>query len=228
MNEPLFVQNCVERLSRIPVAFDWLRWLLEAGFVSHRQLIAESLGKSPSHILDCGCGTGIFAQCFSPKGYVGIDLATPYINRARQRFSSYRFDVMDAKDLQFNDESFDTVIIAGMLHHMPDKEAIQVLQEVKRVLQPGGHLLLWEDVPTRSSFNWVGKLVHRLDLGEHIRQASEYRFLVGQHLQVERIKNFRSGFMDYVALLLRKQLVRSISPTDSPSTLQATSILGSD
>lgn len=53
----------------------------------------------------------------------------------------YRFHVMDAHDLKFDDESFDLIIGFGILHHL---EAELALSEIHRVLKPGGRVLLQE------------------------------------------------------------------------------------
>lgn len=53
-----------------------------------------------------------------------------------------RFMTMDAHDLDFEDASFDTVTISTSLHHLADPR--RVLDEMMRVLKPGGHLILYE------------------------------------------------------------------------------------
>ena len=49
---------------------------------------------------------------------------------------------MDAEELDFGDESFETVSISFSLHHMADVE--KVLEEMKRVVRPGGHFIVME------------------------------------------------------------------------------------
>ena len=203
------IRKSVERLSQIPIAFDFLRWILEAGFVNHRKLIAQHFPNPPAHVLDCGCGTGIYANCFPESSYTGIDLSAKYIARARKCQPKYRFEVMNAMSLRFANETFDAVIISGVLHHLPPSESRKVLTEAARVLQPGGKLLVWEDIPTRSRWNVVGHLVHQLDVGEHIQEASGYEELLSPQFAVEHVEPMRSGFMDYITLAARKSSGRS-------------------
>ena len=56
---------------------------------------------------------------------------------------------------------------------------------------------MWEDVPTRSAGNLVGRLVHRLDAGGLIRTAEHYAWLLEPVFEVEWTEPLRSGFMDY-------------------------------
>jgi ubiquinone/menaquinone biosynthesis C-methylase UbiE len=190
-------RRAVTALARVPWAFDGLRYVLEGGHRAHRRLIADFVARVPGRVLDCGCGTGIYAREFSSARYVGVDLSPAYIDRARESFSDYDFRVMDATRMDFPDESFDAAIVSGVLHHLDDGCAGRVLGELERVLRPEGRLLVWEDVPAKSSWNIVGHLVHRLDVGQHIRQGESYRHLLAPHFHVERTWAFRSGFMDY-------------------------------
>ncbi len=135
---------------------------------------------------------------------MGIDLSPAYIDRARSQYPAYRFEVMDALSMQFADDSFDTVIISGVIHHLQDAQSHRLLEEVHRVLRPHGRLLLWEDIPTRSAWNVVGSIVHRLDMGDFIRDQGAYEAMLSGMFEVEREESFRSGFMDYVALAARK------------------------
>ncbi len=203
------IRKSVERLSQLPVAFDWLRWILEGGFINHRRLIARNFPSPPKRVLDCGCGTGIYASSFPSESYTGIDLSPKYIERARRCYPEYRFKVMDATALNFANESFDAVIVSGVIHHLPNIDSQRLLSEVWRVLRPGGQLLLWEDVPTRSRLNIIGQLVHQLDVGEHIREGDAYVELLLPLFDVECMAAMRSGFMDYITLSARK-------PTSQP------------
>ncbi|MEQ1828891.1 MAG: class I SAM-dependent methyltransferase [Pirellula sp.] len=197
------VRYVVSRLAAVPAAFDALRWFLEGGFLQHKQLLRKHFPDPSIRILDCGCGTGIHAKHFSREGYVGIDLSPKYIERANQKFPGYRFCVMDATQLQFESQSFDAVIVSGVVHHLDDPTTARVFSEIRRVLKRDGTFLLWEDIPTRHILNFVGWAIHRLDIGEHIRPFTAYGKLLENYFNIESTEEFRSGFMDYVAFRSR-------------------------
>lgn len=193
----------VKLLSQIPWAFDCLRWILEAGYSRHRDLLTRHFHQPPLRVLDCGCGTGIYSSFFPSHTYVGIDISPIYVERARACFPQHRFRVMDATQLEFPDNTFDAVIVSGVVHHLDTATAQVVLKEIGRTLQPSGTLLLWEDVPTRHSLNFVGRFIHSLDVGEHIRPEVDYAKLLSDYFCIESTESFRSGFMDYAAFRAR-------------------------
>jgi len=203
------VRSSIERLSQLPWAFDGLRWILEGGFQKHRNLLSRHFSDPPRRILDCGCGTGIFANYFSPDAYLGIDISATYIAHARARYSRHQFHVMDATQLNFEDQAFDAVMVSGVVHHLDMATSKKMLAEIARVLRPDGTLLLWEDVPTRSAFNLVGHLVHRLDVGDYIRSGSEYAQLMSPYFKIESTEAMRSGFMDYAVFRVRRRNLHS-------------------
>lgn len=100
-------------------------------------------------VLDVATGTGGFAQMLKEglASYIeilGIDTSERAESAFKGRFqdASMRYQTMDANQLDFPDASFDTVSISYSLHHLP--EPLRVLNEMKRVLKPGGHFIVSE------------------------------------------------------------------------------------
>jgi SAM-dependent methyltransferase len=100
-------------------------------------------------VLDVATQEGHFTQILKEnlKAYseiVGIDINERTIEIAQDTIGQegVRFLVMNAEQLDFADESFDTVSISASLHHLSNIQ--RVLQEMKRVLKTGGHFILAE------------------------------------------------------------------------------------
>ncbi|RPJ68943.1 MAG: methyltransferase domain-containing protein [Alphaproteobacteria bacterium] len=76
-----------------------------------------------SKILDVATGTGQQAFAFAKKGYevIGIDLSEAMLNVAKKKnkFRNVKFEIADATNLPFEDNSFDTSSISFSLHDMP-------------------------------------------------------------------------------------------------------------
>jgi ubiquinone/menaquinone biosynthesis C-methylase UbiE len=194
----IVMRRLVNWLSTIPSAFDGLRWILEGGYRGHATVLQQELSPLPSAILDVGCGTGALAGYFPASSYLGIDYSPTYVAAAREKHPQYRFAVGDAVQLPVADHSFDGVVISGVLHHMSNETAEKVLGEVARVLNPDGRFVIWEDIPARHTWNLVGHLIHALDVGQYIRNPSEYRGLLERRFVVVSERMMRSGAMDYV------------------------------
>jgi 2-polyprenyl-3-methyl-5-hydroxy-6-metoxy-1,4-benzoquinol methylase len=93
-------------------------------------------------LLDFGCGEGQFLNWMKPfceRGY-GVDIAPEAITRARENCSGVDFQVMENGQLSFQEELFDAVCAVDVLEHLMDAET--ALEEIHRVLKPGGHLLI--------------------------------------------------------------------------------------
>ncbi len=100
-------------------------------------------------ILDVACGEGQLTLKIGLKGCTvyGIDSSTSEIGRARRLAERQRidstFDVGDAQQLPYPDESFDKIVCSSSLEHF--KNAVRALREMHRVLKRNGTLVVTVD-----------------------------------------------------------------------------------
>ncbi|MDP7494750.1 MAG: methyltransferase domain-containing protein [Candidatus Undinarchaeales archaeon] len=128
-------------------------------------LIYTQLLKFPKEttILDAGCGEGVVTEELAGKGYdvIGLDM----------NFSSPLVIPGDITRMPFKDDSFELVLLLDVIEHVDFTSQISALVEVKRVLHPGGHLIL--SVPnlahltSRIKFLISGSLVRTADIKKH-------------------------------------------------------------
>jgi SAM-dependent methyltransferase len=95
-------------------------------------------------IADVGCGTGATSRILADLGLdvVGIDLSPNMIAEARRRNADLRFQVGSMTKLDFDDVSFEGICAWYSVIHIPDDQLPHVLAEFRRVLRPGGWVLL--------------------------------------------------------------------------------------
>jgi SAM-dependent methyltransferase len=107
-------------------------------------------------VLEAGCGIATDGLQFARAGarYTGVDFSATAIELARHRFELEGIDgaFVNASitQLPFPDTSFDLVYSHGVIHHLPQTDA--VVREFHRVLRPGGTALVM--VYHRDSFNY--------------------------------------------------------------------------
>jgi len=111
------------------------------------RLLAAVRRVAPRRVLDLACGPGIVAEAVAPfvPEVIGVDGTPEMVRLARARlaargFPGGRFQVAWAEALPFGGAAFDAVVTRLSFHHFPDLPA--VLAECRRVLRPGGHLVV--------------------------------------------------------------------------------------
>ena len=129
--------------------------------------------RAGERLLDLGCGSGahsrLIASRVAPGVVVGVDREPDAVALARRLSEGehpgiLRFQVANAHQLPFDDETFDTAICISVLAFCEDP--LRVLAEARRVLRPGGRLLLVSSDEDTRIFN-----CHDRELGRRVLRA---------------------------------------------------------
>jgi len=131
-------------------------------------------------ILDLGCGTGEVLAHLPAVDYVGIDVDERYIRAARSRFGARGdFRCQSASEVVIDEPgSYDIVMANGLLHHLDDVQAGQLLSVARQALKPDGRLTTFDGcfVPGQAR---LARWLLRLDRGRHVRTRAAYVALAG-------------------------------------------------
>lgn len=127
----------------IEAKYDFIDEMMKLGGISPEE-------DSEAKVLDVGCGFGgtsrYLAKKLGPKSSVtGITLSPRQVERGtelavEQGVTNAKFQVTNALDMTFEDNSFDIVWACESGEHMPDKE--KYINEMMRVLKPGGKFVM--------------------------------------------------------------------------------------
>jgi SAM-dependent methyltransferase len=107
----------------------------------------ERAGLAPgSRVLDVGCGDSVFPVYLASLAHrvaaVDVEFTT---NLGALHGLSTGYTRADMRTLPFTDEEFDAVFCISVIEHLPESQIPVAMQELRRVLKPGGRLLLTTD-----------------------------------------------------------------------------------
>lgn len=144
------------------------QYATEEGLLARKAIYSETSGPDardvvfaaiaeahPDDVLEVGCGEGELAQRLAHElgaTVIAMDQSERMVALALER--GVDAQIGDAQELPFGDASFDVVVAAWMLYHVPDLD--RALAEMRRVLRPGGRLVV--------STNYNDHLAEMLDL----------------------------------------------------------------
>lgn len=158
------------------------------GLKYHTHVIQGLMDGSSGKILDVGCGTGIIRDLYPENDITGIDISPGML-----KYHKGKFVQGSADNMPFDNNSFDFIVCRSLLHHLPDAEA--GLIEMKRVLRPGGKIVMWE-----TNKSWLAEAIRkRTQHGDHFSEFhtsfSDLPALVSEYFSVQGIKF--EGFLAY-------------------------------
>lgn len=113
------------------------------------ELARRRLGEGPLDVLDVGCGIGLIDR--ELVQYVGslhgVDVSEAMVERARETVPGVDYRVYDGARLPYEDGQFDLAFAICVLHHVAAPEQLPLLQEMRRVVRPGGLVIAFEHNP---------------------------------------------------------------------------------
>jgi SAM-dependent methyltransferase len=149
---------------------------------ARRVVIDDYVRPDPGlRVLDIGCGPAYTAGYFPEPEYFGFDISCPYIEFAKRRYSSrgqFFAQPFDEASLQWL-PCFDIVLMLGLLHHLGDETARQLLGLVKRAMKPDGRLFTVDGFYEPGQ-PWFARYLLDRDRGKFIRNREAYIRLAHQ------------------------------------------------
>lgn len=121
---------------------------LKAGFL--KNIIKKNLPEIRElRLLDIGCGHGLIHRHLKDVNLdiVGVEVADEVLQLAKQSNPDVSYFSHDGKTLPFESQQFDVAITICVMHHVPPLEWLRFLQEMKRVIKPGGIAIIFEHNP---------------------------------------------------------------------------------
>ncbi|HKX46392.1 MAG TPA: class I SAM-dependent methyltransferase [Planctomycetota bacterium] len=109
-----------------------------------------------ARLLDLCCGNGLFTERFAPHcaAVTAVDVAPELVARVEQAgLPNVEARVADVREVDFEDGSFDRVLVYAAIQYLDPREAVELLVRAARWLAPGG-LLYLGDVPDAAR-RWV-------------------------------------------------------------------------
>lgn len=150
--------------NRLASTYD--RWtFLERYLLGLQRKRQQLLRRVEGNVLDVACGTGPnFSHFLSANSITAVDLSTGMLDVAHQKAAdlglTIDLKVMDAGQLEFEDDSFDVVVSALSTCTFPNP--VEALREMARVVKPDGRILLLEHGRSK-----VGVFAHLQDRFAH-------------------------------------------------------------
>jgi 2-polyprenyl-3-methyl-5-hydroxy-6-metoxy-1,4-benzoquinol methylase len=194
----------------VPIGGDYQHRARTRGFVVQRFWHAEkervirafAMPSASDRVLDVGCGSGVVADFLASTGahVTAVDGNPDAIAYGRRTFRRDNLEFIQAlvEELAFDDASFDRIYCMELIEHIYEHQVVSLFQAFRRLLRPGGSLLL--TTPNYRGF-WPVlefvldrlRLVPALDGHQHVTRFHASRLstlLSDAGFQPERITTF--------------------------------------
>lgn len=179
-----------KKYNRFSIVYDILEWPVEKLLFSRwrKRIIGNANGK----VLEVGVGTGKNLPYYSKKAKVtGIDISKGMLGKAIKKSKKLKIDcrllLMDAENMKFGNNSFDTALCTFILCSVPNP--VKALKEMRRVCKPNGRIIMIEHVLSKNRLFALWQKLHN----------PITRWLVGVNINRDTIANIRKAGLEIVS-----------------------------
>lgn len=130
--------------------------------------------KKGDKILDIGCGTGDIIECLPEVKYTGFDISRRYIDAAKKSYGKKGdFICQQVTKAAVTEKEFDIVLSSGVLHHINDRECIELYDLAHKSLKQHGRLITLDGCYVEDQ-SILAKYIVSKDRGQYVRTAEQY------------------------------------------------------
>jgi SAM-dependent methyltransferase len=177
-----------------PLAFDVFQFTI-GGTVAKRHLVLGCY-RNQRRVLEIGCSTGNIASAFLNRDmdYTGLDIDGSAIDYAKIKFRrhpNFHFVCGDLRNLNIS-TPFDLILFSGILHHIEDAVAREILELSASFLSSDGYVCVSDPLTPKEADSWLVKLYRKMERGKFVRSWEQLSQLLTslRGLKVEENKSY--------------------------------------
>ncbi len=162
-------------------------------------------------VLEIGAASGMIARNISDlvSKIYAIDYSEKMIDKAKilSPQNNIFYSVQDSSNLDFDDNYFDSVIIANVLHIMDNPE--NTLDEIKRVLKPNGILIaptfMWKEKNLMGKIEQIFMRIKKFPINHQWNSQTYKEYLENNGFSLTKQENIKSSFnISYIEAIVQK------------------------
>lgn len=189
--------NNLYKVLSSPVIYSIFQKLMKGDKI-RKKILTSNIKKKNPKILDIGCGLGDSLEYIKNPLYFGYDISKEYIEYAKRKYKTKgifvcrNFTQKEIKKLP----KFDYILLIGIIHHLKDKQILNLLKLIKKTLKKDGRLITLDPIFSKNQ-NYLAKFLISHDRGKNIKTKKEYLKLLKFFFKNSISKTYNQTFIPY-------------------------------
>jgi SAM-dependent methyltransferase len=171
----------INSLLESPIMYEISQWLWYRPGKQNEYVTTYARPRRGERVLDIGCGVGTVCKYFPDVVYHGFDSNDAYVRHATRKYGSrgeFTRGIV-GRDIPIEPQSYDLVMANGILHHLDDREALDLLRLAHATLKPQGRFVSRDGCFEHNQSSVVRMLLEK-DRGRYVRTQAGYQELIGR------------------------------------------------